>query len=197
MYDFAGEVNFGVPNVSSMCCPPGGDIRGGCCRARRIFAPEWSDSVKEGLYTHYWEDFEVGTRYPTLTRLITLEDHLAFCKLVGYEVPLFLDEDYARTTPYGGRICPSHLIMSFTTAMTGHLFARSVLGLLAIERARFLAPVRPGDTIRTEVEVVDKKLTSAEGRGIVTFRDHVYNQRDELVFQNDKITLIKRRPAAQ
>ena len=29
----------------------------------------------------------------------------------------------------------------------------------------------------------------------VTFRDHVYNQRDELVFQNDKIALIRRRPA--
>jgi len=145
--------------------------------------------------SRYWEEFEVGERYPTLSRLITLEDHLAFCKLVGYEVPLFLDEAYAKTTVYGGRICPSHLIMSFSTAMTGHLFSGSVLGLLALERARFLAPVRPGDTIRTEVEVIEKRPTSEPGRGIVTFRDHVFNQRDELVFQNDKITLIRRRPA--
>lgn len=152
--------------------------------------------MKNKPHNHYWEEFEIGVRYPTLTRLITLEDHLAFCKLVGYEVPLFLDEQYARTTSYGGRICPSHLIMSFTTAMTGHLFSNSVLGLLALERARFLAPVRPGDTIRTEVEVVDKKTTKDASRGIVTFRDHVYNQRDELVFQNDKIALIRRRPAA-
>lgn len=151
--------------------------------------------MHEGLRTHYWEEFEIGARYPTLSRLITLEDHLQFCRLVGYEVPLFLDEDYARGTAYGGRICPSHLIMSFSTAMTGHLFARSVLGLVALERARFIAPVRPGDTIRTEVEVVDKKDTSDATRGIVTFRDHVYNQRDELVFQNDKITLIRKRPA--
>ena len=152
--------------------------------------------MTNSLRTHYWEEFEIGVRYPTLSRLITIEDHLQFCKLVGYEVPLFLDEAYARTTPYGGRICPSHLIMSFSTAMTGHLFANSVLGLLALERARFITPVRPGDTIRTEVEVVDKKPTRAPERGIVTFRDHVFNQRDELVFQNDKITLIKRRPAS-
>lgn len=145
--------------------------------------------------SRYWEEFEVGERYPTLSRLITLEDHLAFCKLVGYEVPLFLDEAYAKTTAYGGRICPSHLIMSFSTAMTGHLFSGSVLGLLALEHARFLAPVCPGDTIRTEVEVIEKRPTSEPGRGIVTFRDHVFNQRDELVFQNDKITLIRRRPA--
>jgi acyl dehydratase len=151
--------------------------------------------LSHGLTTHYWEDFEIGVRYPTLQRLITLEDHLDFCKLVGYEVPLFLDEQYAQATSYGGRICPSHLIMSFSTAMTGHLFAESVLGLLAIEAARFMAPVRPGDTIRTEVEVVDKKSTSHAERGIVTFRDHVYNQRDKEVFRNDKITLIKRRPS--
>jgi acyl dehydratase len=150
--------------------------------------------MSDNLRTHYWEEFEIGARYPTLSRLITLEDYLQFCKLVGYEVPLFLDESYAKGTPYGGRICPSHLIMSFSTAMTGHLFARSVLGLLVLERARFIAPVRPGDTIRTEVEVVDKKGTSDATRGIVTFRDHVYNQRDEEVFQNDKITLIRRRP---
>ena len=152
--------------------------------------------MSSSLHTHYWEDFEIGARYPTLSRLVTLDDHMAFCKLVGYEVPLFLNEDYARATPYGGLICPSHLIMSFSTAMTGHLFAESVLGLLAIENARFLAPVRPGDTIRTEVEVVSKKPTSAPERGIVSFRDHVFNQRDELVFQTDKITLIKRRPAS-
>ena len=105
----------------------------------------------------YWEDFEVGRRYPTTSRTITEEDHLQFCKLVGYDVPLFLDEDYAKTTPYGGRICPSHLTMSFSTAMTGRLFAGTVLGLLAVERGKFLKPVRPGDTIRTEVEVVEKK----------------------------------------
>jgi 3-hydroxybutyryl-CoA dehydratase len=142
----------------------------------------------------YWEDFEVGKRYPTTSRTITEEDHLAFCKLVGYEVPLFLDEAYAKTTPYGGRICPSHLTMSFSTAMTGRLFADTVLGLLAVERGKFLKPVRPGDTIRTEVEVIEKKPTSQPNRGIVVFRDHVINQNGETVFQMDKITLLKRRP---
>ena len=110
-------------------------------------------------------------------------------------MPLFLDEEYAKKTPYGGRICPSHLIMSFSTAMTGALFADTVQGLIAVERGRFLLPVRPGDTIRTEVEVIDKKTTSNPARGIVTFRDHVLNQRDQTVFQMDKIALIKHKPA--
>jgi acyl dehydratase len=142
----------------------------------------------------YWEDFEVGARYPTTSRTITEEDHLQFCRLVGYDVPLFLDETYARTTPYGGRICPSHLTMSFSTAMTGRLFAGTVLALLGLERGKFFGPVRPGDTIRTEVEVVEKRPSSDASRGIVVFRDHVINQRDETVFQVDKVTLLKRRP---
>lgn len=145
-------------------------------------------------FSRFYDEFEVGVRYPTTSRVITMKDHLAFCRLVGYEVPLFLDAEAGRKTAYGGLICPSHLIMSFSTAMTGALFSQSILGLLAIERARFLAPVRPGDTIRTEVEVVDKRVTSDISRGVITFRDHVFNQFDELVFQNDKIALIKREP---
>jgi len=84
--------------------------------------------------------------------------------------------------------------MSFSTAMTGALFSESILGLLALENARFLAPVRPGDTLRTEVEVVNKRLTSDARKGVITFRDHVYNQAGNLVFQNDKIALIKCNP---
>ena len=144
--------------------------------------------------SRYFEDFEVGMRYATTSRLITLEDHLAFCKLVRYEVPLFLDETAGAKTDFGGLICPSHLIMSFTTAMTGALFSESILGLLALENARFLLPVRPGDTLRTEVEVMNKRLTSDGKKGVVTFQDRVYNQADNLVFQNDKITLIKCNP---
>ena len=143
--------------------------------------------------TRYFEDFDVGARYPTRSRLITDADHEAFCRLTGYEVPLFLDDEYARGRGLPGRICPSHLVMSFSSAMTGDLFSGSVIALVGLERARFLAVVRPGDTLRTEVEVVSKRDSSEPDRGVVVFRDHVFNQRDEEVFCNDKITLIRRR----
>jgi 3-hydroxybutyryl-CoA dehydratase len=140
----------------------------------------------------FWEEFEVGKRYPTTSRLITPEDHEAFCRLVGYDVPLFLDEAYAKTTQYGGRICPSALVMSFSTAMTGLLFRDTVVAQLSIENGRFLKPVRPGDTIRTEVEVLEKKPTSDPSRGYAKVRDHVYNQRNEEVFHTDKAVLLRR-----
>lgn len=145
--------------------------------------------------SRYFEDFEVGVRYPTYGRTVTEGDVSLFCAFVGYHVPLFIDEEYAKTTPYGGRIAPSALTMSISTGMTESLFRTTILALLAVDRGRFLAPVRAGDTLRTEVEVLTKKETSDPGRGVVVFRDHVTNQRGELVFQVDKTTLIRRRPA--
>lgn len=143
----------------------------------------------------YFEDFQVGARLATRTRMVTDEDHEAFCSLVGYDVPLFLDDDFARTQGLSGRICPSHLIMSFSTAMTGDLFAGTVIAMVALDNAKFLMPVQPRDTIRTEVEVMEKRVTSRSDRGLVIFRDHVYNQHGQEVFVNDKIVLLRRRPA--
>ncbi len=142
--------------------------------------------------SRFFEEFEVGARYATRVRTISDADHDAFCRLVGYQVPIFLDDAAARARGMDGRICPSHLVMSFSTAMTGDLFADSVIALMGIENAKFLKHVRPGDTIRTEVEVIDKRPTSKPDRGLVVFRDHVYNQRDEEVFRNDKFALVRR-----
>lgn len=146
--------------------------------------------------SRFWEEFEVGARYPTYGRTITEGDLSLFCAFVGYHVPLFIDEEYARRTPYGGRIVPSAMTMAISTAMTEGLFRTTVIALLSVERGRFLAPVRPGDTITTEVEVLSKKETSDPTRGVVVFRDQVVNQRGELVFEIDKATLIRRRPPA-
>ena len=150
----------------------------------------------QGKSSRFFDDFQVGARYPTRVRTISDADHETFCRLVGYEVPIFLDDAYARSKGMPGRICPSHLIMSFSTAMTGDLFAESIVALMAIENARFLGVVRPGDTIRTEVEVLEKRDTSKSDRGVVVFRDHVFNQHGTEVFRNDKIALVRRRIAA-
>ena len=140
----------------------------------------------------YWEEFELGKRYQTYGRTVTEGDLSFFCSFVGYHVPLFIDEEYAKRTQYGGRIAPSAFTMSVSTAMTESLFRNTVISLLSVERGRFLAPVRAGDTIRTEVEVLEKKETRNSEKGIVTFRDHVLNQKDETVFQIDKIVMLKR-----
>ena len=145
--------------------------------------------------SRYFEEFEVGARYPTYGRTITEGDLSLFCAFVGYHVPLFIDEELARKTAYGGRIVPSAMTMAISTGMTESLFRTTVVALLGVERGRFLGPVRPGDTITTEVEVLSKRETSNPAQGVVVFRDHVLNQRGETVFEIDKVTLIRRRDA--
>ena len=147
------------------------------------------------IVSKFYEEFEVGRRYPTYGRTITEGDLSLFCALVGYHVPLFIDEEYAKTTAYGGRILPSAMIMAISTGQTESLFRTTVIGLLAVERGRFLAPVRPGDTVTTEVEVISMRATSKPDRGLIVFRDHLLNQHGETVYQIDKITLIRCRPA--
>ena len=146
--------------------------------------------------SRFFEEFEVAAVYPTYCRTVTEGEIAMFCSFVGYHVPLFIDEEYAKTTLYGGRIAPSSFTMSISTGMTEGLYRNSVVALLAVENGKFLAPMRAGDTIRTEVEVIEKKPTSSAEHGLIVFRDHVYNQRNEKVFQIDKVTLIRKQPVA-
>jgi acyl dehydratase len=143
----------------------------------------------------HWEDFEPGRRFATYGRTITEGDLSLFCAFVGYHVPIFIDEHAARKTRFGGRIVPSGMIMAISTAMTESLFRDTMIGQLAVENGRFLAPVRPGDSIRTEVEVVSRRETRNPAQGVVTFRDHVTNQDGIEVFHIDKVTLVARRSA--
>ena len=55
----------------------------------------------------FFEDFEVGQRHSTYGRTITEGDHSLFCALVGYHVPLFIDEEYAKKHHTGDASCPA------------------------------------------------------------------------------------------
>ena len=144
--------------------------------------------------TKYYEEFEVGSKHPTYTRTLTEGELAFFCSFVGYHVPLFIDEEYAKQTRYGGRIIPSAMIMAISTGMTESLFRRSVVAQLGIDNGRFLKPVRIGYTITTEVEVMSKRATSNPEHGLIVFRDRVSNQRGEVVFEVDKTVLVLYRP---
>ena len=121
---------------------------------------------------------------------MTEADHVLFCSIVGYHVPLFVDEEYSKKTRFGGRICPSGVVMSFSTAMTEGLFRSCVVAMLGVDNGRFFKPLRPGDTIHTEIEVVDRKPESNPECGVVIFRDEVWNQRKEKIYQIEKTALM-------
>lgn len=107
-----------------------------------------------------YEDFEVGGRYVTPGRTMTEADIQAYAGLSGDFHAYHTDDVVAREGAFGGRICHGPL----TLAVMSGLF-RSRLGLfdgtgvatLGVTKVRFSKPVRPGDTIHGELEVISRR----------------------------------------
>ena len=142
-----------------------------------------------------FEEHQVGARYETLARTVSEADICAFVNLCGFNEPLFLDMEYvARESVFKGRPSPG----TFTFALSEGLIMQTGLihgtGMAYLgSELRIVAPVLEGDTIRVEIEIVDKRETKKPDRGIVTYRHRVLNQRDEVVLEARVQRMIKRR----
>jgi 3-hydroxybutyryl-CoA dehydratase len=68
--------------------------------------------------------------------------------------PLHFDEEFGRATPFGGRIAHGMITAAFISAVIGNTLPGH--GSVYLSQAlKFRAPVRPGDIVRVEVEVLD------------------------------------------
>ncbi len=66
---------------------------------------------------------------------------------------------------------------------------------LGFSEVAFPLPVYPGDTLRAETEVVERRESrSRPMQGIVTLQHSAYNQRGELVCRATRQALMKKRP---
>ena len=138
----------------------------------------------------YYEDFEPGMTFETPGRTVTEADIVNFAGVSGDFYSLHTDEEYAAKTMFGGRIAHGLLVISIVTGLWFRLgvFEGTLLALYGIDRLRFIKPVRPGDTIRARITVVEKR--EKEKGGLVTLRNEVYNQRGELVAVFDAKVLV-------
>jgi 3-hydroxybutyryl-CoA dehydratase len=68
--------------------------------------------------------------------------------------PLQFDDAFGRETPFGGRIAHGMISAAFISAVIGNTLPGH--GSIYLSQAlKFRAPVRPGDIVRVEVEVLD------------------------------------------
>jgi len=145
----------------------------------------------------HFEEFEVGAQYHTLGRTVSDFEILQFVTLTGFTEPLFMDMEYIRReSVFGTRVAPGVLTFALAeglTLQTGMLHGTG-LALLSYD-VRVLAPVLAGDTISVQIEVVDRRETRKPGRGVVTFRHRITNQRGEAVMEATIARMIKRRSA--
>jgi acyl dehydratase len=144
-----------------------------------------------------YEEFALGAIYDTQARTITEADVVRFAGLSGDFNPIHTDAEAAKNGPFGQRIAHGMLTVAISTGManmTG-LMAGTTIALLE-QNIKYTGAVRFGDTVRLQMEVIEKRETSKPDRGIVKLAARVLNQRDELVVDMVWTQLMKRQEAA-
>ncbi|HEY8369179.1 MAG TPA: MaoC family dehydratase [Thermodesulfobacteriota bacterium] len=96
---------------------------------------------------------EVGAR-AELTRTLTDADIRKFAEATGDTNPVHLDEAYAKGTVFGGRIAHGLLTAGLVSAVLANRLPGPGTVYLS-QTLEFKAPVRPGDTVTAEVEVLE------------------------------------------
>ena len=109
------------------------------------------DNIQTG--TIVIEDLEIGmTR--ALQKIVTARDIEMFAEVSTDRNPVHLDDDYAQDTIFEGRIAHGMLTAGLISAVIGEQLPGHGTVYLG-QDLRFLAPVRPGDMVRAEVEVME------------------------------------------
>lgn len=98
-----------------------------------------------------FEDLETGMN-ASFAKTITEADIVLFAEVSGDNNAVHLDEEFAQTTPFKGRIVHGMLAASVISAtLAGRLPGPGSVYLG--QTLKFKAPVRPGDTVHVTVTV--------------------------------------------
>ena len=142
----------------------------------------------------YFEDFNLGNKFTTRSRIVTGTDTDMFAILTGATNPTFLDDTSARKVGHEKRIVPGLLILSlgvgllYSLGLFDHLIA-----LLGIEQIKFVAPVNSGDKIQCNLEIIAKKETRKKDRGIVITKWDCQSQGGKQVLEVTRFALLLQR----
>jgi len=144
----------------------------------------------------YWEDWNIGSEFESAGRTVTEADIVAFAGLSGDYNPLHTNEEYCATTNFKTRIAHGPLVYSIAAGLLFqlHLYDDTLIAFLGFENLKFTNAVKPGDTIRARIKVLEKRESSKSDRGIMKRQLNVLNQRGEVVQEGVQIFLLKRKP---
>jgi len=131
----------------------------------------------------YFDDFQIGQSFASGKLRVDKEQIKRFASEFDPQ-PFHVDEVAARSTIFGGLAASGW----HTTALTMRLLVSSELkiagGLVGagLDELRWPRPVRPGDELHLESEVIAVRPSSSRpGQGIIKMRTTTFNQKDEPV----------------
>jgi len=150
------------------------------------------------MNVRYLDDFAVGQRFGGSTRLRVDAARIKSFAAEFDPQPFHLDEVAAGKSFFGGLAASGW----HTAAMTMRLLVDSDLrpagGIVGagFEEFRWPLPVRPGDELRVESEILEVRPSkSRPTQGMLKVRTSTLNQRDEVVQASVVSLVVPRRPA--
>jgi 3-hydroxybutyryl-CoA dehydratase len=111
-----------------------------------------------------------------ISKTITEADIELFARATGDFNPVHLDQAYAEKTMFKGRIAHGALSIGLISAALGNILPGHGTIYLSQE-IKFLAPVRIGDTITAQVEVIELNVD----RNRAKFRTVCTNQNGQVI----------------
>ena len=125
----------------------------------------------------------------TVSRTTTITDEMiqAFADLTGDTNPVHLDDAYAAGTRFGRRIAHGMIAASLISATLANDLPGPGTVYLS-QMLQFKAPVYPGDTITTTVEV----KSARPDKPIVTLTTVCKNQNDVVVLEGEAVVLASK-----
>jgi acyl dehydratase len=144
----------------------------------------------------YLEDFEVGERWVSPPVILSEAEIVAY-GLANDPQPMHTDPVLAKSGPFGGLVASGWQIAALSMRVfiqSGGYGKTPVVGL-GIEDLRWLKPVRPGDSLTVEREVVEVTRSEKQpDRGTIRTRVNVRNQSGEVAMTLTTLGRVPARP---
>jgi acyl dehydratase len=143
----------------------------------------------------YFEDVTVGDRHPGGSVEVTEAEVLAFARAFDPQ-PMHVDAEAAARSRFGGIIASGWHTAALAmrlVALARPLGDTEVLGI-GVENLRWRLPVRPGDTLSVDMEVISTEPSESNPAfGIVKYLITTRNQRGEVVMTHSPVCWVPRR----
>ena len=139
-----------------------------------------------------FSDFQPGQRFSHgVGRTISTDESIWISLLHLNTNPHYIDVDYARGVGEKSVVVDDTFVLSTVTGIGVKHTTQNAIANLGWKNVIFHTPVIGGDTLFSETEVVDKRLSkSRPGEGIVSVRTTGRNQRNEVVLTFDRAFLF-------
>ena len=139
-----------------------------------------------------FHEVPVGKSWSTSRRTITETDLVVYATQFGFAEGLFLDATGSERAGYSGRLVPGSLVMSIAEGLiiSGGAIAGTGMAYLGAD-IQVKGPTFVNDTLQVVAEVTEARLTSKQDRGIVTTRNEVFNQHQEIVMVYTPTRMIR------